>query len=321
MSRRKKDPLRPLTDAERDELAQLSRSRAAPAVEVARATMLLAVARGDGYQAAARAVGRRSGDAVPHRVARFNAEGLAALAPRHGGGRRPTDGPGATGRIVAEAVRAPTPEGDGAASGSLTTPRRSLRAAPDGLPRVSTYTIRRRLRAAGASSQRRRTWCPTGTAPRRREAGPAVVTDPDAGAKRGDRGRLPAGRGHGAGGPVHRPGRALPGDPLPGPLLAARGRPGPLAARVPASGDGQGPGAVPTRRRPRPPARCDGRPQRGPAPLAQAAAGRGPGRHARPARRARRGVACGLGTLAGGPLDQADPALGAAAAADAPGAR
>ncbi len=162
MSRRKKDPLRPLTDAERDELAQLSRSRAAPAVEVARATMLLAVA---------------------HRAARFNAEGLAALAPRHGGGRRPTDGPGATGRIVAEAVRAPTPEGDGAASGSLTTPRRSLRAAPDGLPRVSTYTIRRALRAAGASSQRRRTWCPTGTAPRRREAGPAVVTDPDAGAK------------------------------------------------------------------------------------------------------------------------------------------
>ena len=31
MSRRKKDPLRPITDAERDELARLSRSQAAPA--------------------------------------------------------------------------------------------------------------------------------------------------------------------------------------------------------------------------------------------------------------------------------------------------
>ena len=86
MSRRKKDPLRPLTDADRDELARLSRSQAAPAVEVARAIMLLAVADGDDYQKAARAAGRRSGDAVSHLVARFNAEGTAALTPRHGGG-------------------------------------------------------------------------------------------------------------------------------------------------------------------------------------------------------------------------------------------
>src|ERR1700741_5461580 len=89
MSRRKKDPLRPLTDAERAELARFTRPQAAPAVEVARARMLLAVAGGDDYQQAARAAGRRSGDAVSHLVARFNAEGLAALTPRHGGGRSP----------------------------------------------------------------------------------------------------------------------------------------------------------------------------------------------------------------------------------------
>src|SRR5436190_6445355 len=142
MSRRKKDPLRPLTDTESAALTQLSRSQAAPAAPVARAAMLLAVARGDDYQQAARAAGRRSGDAVSHLVARFNAEGLDALTPRHGGGRSPTYGPEARGRIVAEASRVPTPERDGTATWSLSTLRRSLRAAPDGLPRVSTYTIR-----------------------------------------------------------------------------------------------------------------------------------------------------------------------------------
>jgi len=184
MSRRKKDPLRELAEPERQELNQLSRSQAAPAVEVTRAKILLAVARGDDYQDAARAVGRRSGDAVAHLVARFNREGTAALTPRHGGGRGPTYGPEARGRIAAEAARAPTPEGDGTATWSLSALRRTLRAAPDGLPRVSTHTIRRVLRESGASYQRTRTWCPTGTALRRRKAGPAVVTDPDAGPKK-----------------------------------------------------------------------------------------------------------------------------------------
>ena len=180
MSRRQKDPPRALTDEERHELTRLARSQAAPAAEVIRAKVLLAVASGDDYQAAARSVGRRSGDAVSHLVARFNAEGLAALTPRHGGGRRPTYGPEAKARIAAEAARVPTPEADGTATWSLSTLRQSLRAAPDGLPRVSTHTIRLVLREAGASYQRSRAWCPTGTAVRRRKAGPAVVADPDA---------------------------------------------------------------------------------------------------------------------------------------------
>jgi hypothetical protein len=184
MSRRKKEPLRELSEPERRELTQISRSQVAPAVEVARARLLLAVARGDDYQTAARSVGRRSGDAVAHLAARFNAEGLAALTPRHGGGRRPTYGPQDTARIVAEAARAPTPEGDGTATWSLSALQRTLRNAPDGLPRVSTYTIRRVLRASGSSSQRTRTWCPTGAAVRRRKAGPAVVADPDAESKK-----------------------------------------------------------------------------------------------------------------------------------------
>jgi transposase len=180
MSRRTTDPLRELTADERTELIRTSRSQAAPAAEVIRAKLLLAVADGDDYQAAAHSVGRRSGDAVSHLVARFNAEGLAALTPRHGGGRRPAYGLGARARIAAEAARAPTPEADGTATWSLSTLQRALRAAPDGLPKVSTYTIRRVLQDSGSSYQRTRTWCPTGTALRRRKAGPVQVTDPDA---------------------------------------------------------------------------------------------------------------------------------------------
>ena len=47
MSRHKKDPLRELTEPERQELIQLSRSRSSPAAEVIRAKLLLAVAAGD----------------------------------------------------------------------------------------------------------------------------------------------------------------------------------------------------------------------------------------------------------------------------------
>ena len=124
MSRRKKDPLRPLTEPESVALTQLSRSQAAPAAQVARAVMLLAVARGDDYQTASRAAGRRSGDAVSRLVARFNAESLAALTPRHGGGHPAAYDQAARERILREVKRSPTPELDGTASWSLLTLRR-----------------------------------------------------------------------------------------------------------------------------------------------------------------------------------------------------
>ena len=72
--------------------------------------MLLAVARGDDYQKAALAAGRRSGDAVSNLVARFNVEGLAALTPRHGGGRSRSYDTAAEGRILVEIQRSPTPD-------------------------------------------------------------------------------------------------------------------------------------------------------------------------------------------------------------------
>jgi transposase len=184
MSRRRKDPLRTLTDDERQELARLSRARTAPAVRVARAVILLAVADGSDYQQAARAAGRKSGDAVSHLVARFNHEGLAALDPRHGGGHEPTYDTAARDRILREVARTPAPETDGSATWSLTILRRVLRAAPDGLPRVSTFTIWQALHGAGYTFQRTRTWCPTGSAVRKRKAGAVTVTDPDAVAKK-----------------------------------------------------------------------------------------------------------------------------------------
>jgi len=86
MSRRQKDPLRSLSEEERATLSRLSRSRSASSAQVARATALLGVADGQSYTTAAQRVGRSNGDTLARWVARFNAEGLAAMMPRHGGG-------------------------------------------------------------------------------------------------------------------------------------------------------------------------------------------------------------------------------------------
>ena len=149
MSRRKKDPLREFTEQERQELSQLSRSQSAAAAEVDRARLLLAVARGDDYQDAARSVGRRSGDAVSRLVSRFNAEGVAALTPRHGGGRRPTYDAQARARIAAEARREPTPERDGTATWSLTTLQRTLRGPRRPAPGLDLHDPARAPRVRG----------------------------------------------------------------------------------------------------------------------------------------------------------------------------
>ena len=185
MSRRRKDPLRALTESERASLEQLSRALSAPAGIVARARVLLAVADGCSYTEAARRVGRRSGDAVAHLVARFNPEGLAAIEPRHGGGPRVKYGSAERERILAEVYRTPDRERDKTATWSLTTLQRALRRAEDGLPQVSTYTILRVLHETDLSWQRDRSWCQTGRATRRRKSGEVEVHDPDAPAKRG----------------------------------------------------------------------------------------------------------------------------------------
>ena len=141
MTRRQKDPLRPLTDEECTVLTQISRAQSEPASHVARAKALLAVAGGESYTAAARAAGRRSNDAVSQLVSRFNREGLAAIEPRHGGGPMVVYGVEERKRILNEFERQPDRERDGTATWSLSTLQRALRKAPDGLPRVSIYTL------------------------------------------------------------------------------------------------------------------------------------------------------------------------------------
>ena len=79
MTRRQKDPLRPLTEEERTLLEQISRSQSEPASHVARAKALLAVADGKSYTDAAKAAGRQSGDAISQLVSRFNQEGIVAI--------------------------------------------------------------------------------------------------------------------------------------------------------------------------------------------------------------------------------------------------
>lgn len=185
MSGRKIDPLRAVDAEARHELERLSRSGRAPAAVVARAKAVQAVTHGASYTQAAQAAGRRSGDAVAHLVARFNREGLVALFPRHGGGRAATYTSAERARILAEVQRVPDRERDGTATWSLTTLQRVLRRVPDGLPHVSTYTIWCVLSEAGWSWQRTRTWCPTGSAVRKRQQGQVTVHDPDAEAKRG----------------------------------------------------------------------------------------------------------------------------------------
>jgi hypothetical protein len=50
---------------------------------------------------------------------------------------------------------------------------------------VAASTIRRVLQDAGSSYQQTRTWCPTGTAERKRKAGVVRVVDPQTELKRG----------------------------------------------------------------------------------------------------------------------------------------
>lgn len=184
MTRRQKDPLRTLTDEEREVLDQIGRTRSERADIVARAGALLSVADGASYTGAARAVGRRSGDAVAQLVARFNREGVAAVQPRHGGGPSRKYEAKEQERILAEFERAPDREQDGTATWSLSSLQRALRNAPNGLAEVSTWTILNTLWEAGYSWQQDRTWCKTGTAMRRGKDGPVMVIDPNTAPKK-----------------------------------------------------------------------------------------------------------------------------------------
>ena len=137
MSRNPKNPLRPLLEEEHEQLMHWSRGQAISASQVARAKAVLAVANGHSYIGAAREAGRRLGDAVATLVGRFNAEGLAAVVPHHGGGHPRDYSSVERERILAEARRLPDREQEGTATWSLSTLQRALRR--QGLSHVSTW--------------------------------------------------------------------------------------------------------------------------------------------------------------------------------------
>lgn len=178
-----KEVLRPVTDAEERTLQRISTASSERVDGVRRATALLLVASGDRLAQAARQAGFKSASTVAGLVQRFNQRGLAALRTGPGRGRKPTYDTDARSRIVATAQRAPERKTDGTATWTLSTLERTLRR--EALPRVGATTIRRVLQDAGSSYQRTRTWCPTGTAQRKRKAGVVTVTDPQTEAKRG----------------------------------------------------------------------------------------------------------------------------------------
>jgi len=178
-----REPLRRLSSPERTALQRIADSTSERVDQVRRATALLAVARTGVFIQAAREAGLNSGTTVADLVARFNRHGLAALRIASGRGRKPTYAANARARIIATAQRQPDRRTDGTATWSLTTLQRSLRRT--GLPQVGTSTIRRVLQDAGSSYQRTRTWCPTGTAQRKRKAGVVTVVDPNTEQKRG----------------------------------------------------------------------------------------------------------------------------------------
>jgi len=165
------------------------RARSEQASRVARARILLALAAGASFTAAALVGGFRSGYGVAQLVRRFHRDGLLAVAGRHGGGPASAYGPAEQERILREFRRPPDRERDGTAVWSLSTLQRALRTAPDGLPAVSTFTLLQTLHQAGYSWQENRTWCHTGTALRKRQCKDGqtevvAVIDPQATEKR-----------------------------------------------------------------------------------------------------------------------------------------
>jgi transposase len=180
MTRRKKDPLRTLTEEERDWLERINRSQSEPAAHVAHAKEILAVADGYSYTKAAQMAGRKSGDAVSQLVERFNQEGLPAIHPRHGGGPELKYSAVERERVLTEVRRQPDPERDGTKTWSLMALQKALQKAPDGLPEISTERIWVILQEAGFRWQKSRSWCETGQVMRKRKGGVETVMDPDA---------------------------------------------------------------------------------------------------------------------------------------------
>lgn len=173
-----KEPLRALSQQEERELQRVVKATSERVDVVKRAKAVLAVKAGKAYTQAAKEAGLKSGDSVSQLVGRFNQKGLTALLIAPGRGRKPTYTSKQRARIVAEVQREPERKADQTATWSLMLLRQALRKTE--LPHVAKETIRVTLHEAGYAFGKTRTWCPTGTALRKRKAGIVTVQDPAA---------------------------------------------------------------------------------------------------------------------------------------------
>jgi transposase len=164
-------PLRPLTELERQELQRVSRAPSETVIRHQRAVARLPVADGKRLIEAAHAAGWKVHDTVTRLIRRFNERGLAALDDLPRSGHPRSYGASERARIEQELLREPSRQEDSTATWSLSTLQRALREASDGLPAVSTFTILHALHEAGYSWQQSRTWCKTGTTLRKRKDG------------------------------------------------------------------------------------------------------------------------------------------------------
>jgi transposase len=176
MGKEQKHPLRTLTSQEEQELKRIVKATSERLDMVKRARALLAVQAGRSFTEAAREAGYKSGDSISELVERFNQHGLSALLIAAGRGRKPTYTAGQRARIVQEVQREPDREQDQTATWSLMLLRKALRKA--GLPHIAKETVRVTLHEAGYTFGKTGTWCPTGTAVRKRKAGTVTVHDP-----------------------------------------------------------------------------------------------------------------------------------------------
>jgi hypothetical protein len=178
MSTPQKEPLRPLTVQETQELQRVVKASSERVDSVRRATALLALTNGESFTQAAAQAGYKEADSVCKLVRRFHRSGLAALCIAAGRGRQATYTSQERQHILEELGRDPDREQDQSATWSLSLLQRALRRG--GLPAIGASTIRRVLHQAGYVFGRSRTWCRTGTAVRVRKAGVVTVHDAQA---------------------------------------------------------------------------------------------------------------------------------------------
>jgi transposase len=176
MGKAQKHPLRAFTPPEEQELHRLAKATSERLDVVKRARALLAVRAGQPFTDAARETGYKSGESISQLVERFNQRGLSALLIAPGRGRKSSYTPEQKARIVQEVQRDPDRKADQTATWSLILLRNALR--KTGMPQIAKETVRVALHEAGYVFGKTRTWCPTGTAVRKRKAGTVTVQDP-----------------------------------------------------------------------------------------------------------------------------------------------